>query len=61
MPEGRFFFDRHSPWQKGSVENANGRLRRYLPQNTVIGVLAPADLAQLAAHLNGTPRKGPGY
>ena len=27
-----FFCDTHSPWQRGGVENANGRLRRYLPR-----------------------------
>lgn len=61
LPEGGFFCDPHNPWQKGSVENANGRLRRYLPRDTAIGDLAPAELNQLAAHLNGTPCKCLGY
>lgn len=61
LPEGRFFCDPHSPWQKGSVENANGRLRRYLPRDTAIGDLAPGALDRLAAHLNDTPRKCLGY
>jgi IS30 family transposase len=26
-----WFCDPHAPWQKGSIENANGRLRRFLP------------------------------
>ena len=29
-----FFCDPHSPWQKGEVENAIGRLRRSLPRKT---------------------------
>ena len=29
-----FFCDTHSPWQKGGVENAIGRLRRGLPRKT---------------------------
>ena len=27
-----FFCDPHSPWQRGGIENANGRLRRDLPR-----------------------------
>jgi len=27
-----WFCDAHASWQKGGVENANGRLRRWLPR-----------------------------
>jgi IS30 family transposase len=29
-----YFCDSHSPWQKGGIENAIGRLRRLLPRKT---------------------------
>lgn len=31
LPTDSYFCDPHSPWRKGGVENANGRLRRHLP------------------------------
>ncbi|MBI0539776.1 IS30 family transposase [Roseomonas sp. KE2513] len=58
---GCFFCDPHSPWQKGSVENANGRIRRFLPSTTPIVDLSPDRLVQLVARLNATPRKCLGY
>jgi len=52
-----YFCDPRSPWQKGSVENAIGRLRRHLPRKTDIAALPRASLdAILSAH-NNTPRK----
>jgi IS30 family transposase len=52
-----FFCDPHSPWQKGGVENAIGRLRRYLPRKTDISQLSPAQLDAVAHRYNNTPRK----
>ena len=52
-----FFCDPHSPWQKGGVENAIGRLRRSLPRKTDLSVLDPAVLQQHVHRLNNTPRK----
>lgn len=42
-----YFCDPRSPWQKGGVENAVGRLRRWLPQ----------ELDQIVLGINLTPRK----
>ena len=52
-----FFCDPHAPWQKGGVENAIGRLRRYLPRNTDLANLTPDQLNAIAARINNTPRK----
>src|SRR5207244_7910888 len=34
-----FFCDTHSPWQKGGVENAIGRMRRPLPRKTNLATI----------------------
>jgi IS30 family transposase len=52
-----YFCDVKSPWQKGGVENAIGRLRRILPRKTNIDELNTKDIEQIVAHYNHTPRK----
>lgn len=52
-----FFCDVRSPWQKGGVENAIGRLRRHLPRKTDLATLSDADINALALRYNNTPRK----
>src|SRR4051794_12322299 len=56
-----YFCDPHSPWQKGGVENLNGRVRRFLPRESPPEALARAHLRRLADRLNGTPRRCLGY
>jgi IS30 family transposase len=56
-----YFCDPHSPWQKGGVENAIGRMRRPLPRKTDLATLTQADLDDLAMEYNLTPRKCLGY
>ena len=53
--------DPHSPWQKGAVENANGRIRRFLPGECNLAELVENDLASIVATLNATPRRCLGY
>jgi transposase, IS30 family len=56
-----YFCDPHSPWQKGGVENANGRVRRFLPREAAPGTLSRDQLGRLADRLNDTPRRCLGY
>ena len=53
--------DPRSPWQKGGVENANGRVRRFLPREAAPGTLSRDQLRRLADRLNDTPRRCLGY
>ena len=54
---GTFFCDPHAPWQKGGIENAIGRLRRWLPRRTDLDTITPQQLKQIEAAYNDTPRK----
>lgn len=56
-----FFCDPHSPWQKGTIENAIGRLRRFLPRNTKIDAIDDDALNAFIATYNNTPRKCLGF
>lgn len=52
-----FFCDPHAPWQKGGVENAIGRIRRFLPRRLDLQSLAPDDVLRAAQAYNHTPRQ----
>jgi IS30 family transposase len=52
-----FFCDPYAPWQKGGIENAIGRLRRFIPRKTDLATLPQARFQALVAAYNNTPRK----
>ncbi len=56
-----WFCDAYASWQKGGVENANGRLRRWLPRNCDIDNLSEEEMQDIVMSYNLTPRKYLGW
>jgi IS30 family transposase len=56
-----YFCDIRSPWQKGGVENAIGRLRRTLPRKTNLDAISNDAIDKLVSRYNNTPRKCLGF
>jgi len=52
-----FFCDPYAPWQKGGIENAIGRMRRFIPRKTDLAAMSNARFQSLVAAYNNTPRK----
>jgi IS30 family transposase len=52
-----FFCNTYSPWQKGGVENAIGRMRRTLPRKTDLATIPEDHFVALIQAYNNTPRK----
>jgi len=56
-----WFCDPQAPWQKGTVENTNRRLRRYLPRKADPSAFTNRYLKSICDRLNAQPRKCLGY
>ena len=56
-----YFCNPHSPWQKGSNENFNGRLRKYLPKKFDHRKLSQNLLDNIEQKMNNQPRKCLGF
>lgn len=56
-----YFCDPYSPWQKGGVENTNGRLRRDLPRWLDVKNMDEDDFDEIIENYNTTPRKTLGF
>jgi IS30 family transposase len=52
-----YFCHPYHSWEKGTVENTNGRIRRYIPKSVSIDPITDAYIASLEKKLNATPRK----
>ena len=56
LPAKTFFCDPYSSWQKGSVEHANGRIRKFLPKSFK-GEITNKMLEYIQNIINNKPRK----
>lgn len=56
-----YFCDPHAPWQKGGIENAIGRMRRFLPRKTDLANIDEPLFEALILRYNNTPRKCLGW
>ena len=56
-----WFCDAYASWQKGGVENANGRLRRWLPRQIDIDKVSDEEIQDIVMTANLTPRKCLGF
>lgn len=52
-----YFCDPYCSWQKGSNENHNGLLRRYIPKKTDFSLFTQTELDAMVAEINSRPRK----
>ena len=52
-----YYADPYSSYQRGTNENRNGRIRRYLPKKTSFDDLTDADLQAIVDEINDTPMK----
>ncbi|MCP4600741.1 MAG: IS30 family transposase [Proteobacteria bacterium] len=56
-----YFCDPHSPWQRGTIENTNGLLRRDMPRKFDIKNYTVRDIGEITWAANSTPRKCLGF
>lgn len=52
-----FFCHAYHSWEKGTVENTNGRIRRAIPKGLSLDDLTESQIKELEYRLNSTPRK----
>lgn len=52
-----YFCNPYHSWEKGSVENAVGLVRRFLPKKTDFATVSPQQIKQIESLLNNRPRK----
>lgn len=58
---GVYFCHPYHSWEKGTVENTIGRVRRFFPKGKSIDSLTDEEIALVEHSLNSTPRKCLGF
>jgi len=61
MNVSMYFCNPYSSWEKGSVENINGLIRRWIPKGSNIADYSNGQIQWIEDRLNHTPRKSLGY
>lgn len=56
-----FFAHAYHAWEKGTNENTNGRIRRFLPKRVSMDQIPEETIKEIEHWLNTTPRKCLGY
>lgn len=56
-----YFCDPYASYQKGTVEQTNGLIRRYLPRGLDLRTISNQQIYDIQERLNNTPRKVLGY
>lgn len=56
-----YFCHAYHSWEKGTVENTVGRVRRYIPKGVSIDKISEEQIQNIEDQLNNTPRKCLGF
>lgn len=56
-----FFCHAYHSWERGTVENTNGRIRRFIPKGISMDSIDEKTIQQIEWKLNNTPRKCLGF
>ncbi len=56
-----YFCHAYHSWEKGTVENTNGRIRRFIPKGVSIDTISERKIQHIEHKLNSTPRKCLGF
>lgn len=56
-----YFCHAYHSWEKGTVENTNGRIRRVIPKGFSLDDLTEGEIKELEYRLNSTLRKCLGF